>query len=63
MSPRETITALSTLPPHLAALQLLVNRCVNPEARKELIVTAGACEAIGMTEGFVMVTANQLETA
>lgn len=51
------------LPPHLAALQLLVNRCPSPEARKELIVTAGACEAIGRTEGFVMVTANQLETA
>lgn len=63
MSPCETITALAMLPPHLAALQLLVNRCSSPEARKELIVTAGACAAIGRTEGFVMVTANQLETA
>ncbi len=51
------------LPPHLVALQMLVNRCSSPEARKDLIVTAGACEAIGRDEGFVMVTANQLETA
>lgn len=51
------------LPPHLAALQLLVNRCSCAEDKKWLIVTAGACEAIGRDEGFVMVTANQLETA
>jgi hypothetical protein len=63
MSRQTTINALAALPAHLAALQLLVNRCSSPEARKELIVTAGACEAIGRTEGFVMVTANQLETA
>ena len=56
-------SAIFPLPPHLAALQLLVNRCSCAEARKELIVTAGVCEAIGRTEGFVMVTANQLETA
>jgi len=42
---------------------MLVNRCPTAEARKELIVTAGACEAIGRDDGFVMVTANQLETA
>jgi len=63
MSQRDTIATLATLPPHLAALQMLVNRCPTAEARKELIVTAGACEAIGRGDGFVMVTANQLETA
>jgi hypothetical protein len=63
MSRQTTIDALTVLPAHLTALQLLVDRCSSPEARKELIVTAGACEAIGRTEGFVMVTANQLETA
>ena len=51
------------LPPHLSALQLLVDRCPTPEDRKRLIVTAGSCEAIGRDEGFVMVTANMLETA
>lgn len=63
MSRRSILAALAVLPPHLAALQLLVNRCPTAEARKELIVTAGACEAIGRDDGFVMVTANLLETA
>ena len=63
MSRRDTIATLADLPPYLAALQMLVNRCPTAEARKELIVTAGACEAIGRDDGFVMVTANQLETA
>lgn len=58
-----TLNNLSRLPDHLAALQLLVSRCSSPEARKELIVTAGICDAIGDDEGFVMVTANMLETA
>jgi hypothetical protein len=51
------------LPSHLAALQLLVNRCRTAEDKKYLIVTAGSCEVIERDEGFVMVTANQLETA
>lgn len=63
MAKEPNLTNTFRLPPHLAALQMLVNRCPNPEARKDLIVTAGACEAIGRDEGFVMVTANQLETA
>ena len=50
-------------PAHLVALQALVDRCPTPELRKELIVTAGACEAISPDDGFVMVTANMLETA
>jgi hypothetical protein len=54
---------LRMLPDHLVALQLLVSRCSSPEAKKDLIVTAGICDAIGDDEGFVMVTANQLETA
>lgn len=52
-----------TLPEHLTALQVLVNRCPTPEQKKELIVVAGCCEAITREDGFVMVTANQLETA
>lgn len=63
MADRADLTQMFGLAPHLAALQLLVNRCSSPEARKELIVTAGMCDAIGDDEGFVMVTANQLETA
>jgi hypothetical protein len=47
----------------LVALQMLVDRCPDAESRKWLIVTAGSCEAIGRDEGFVMVTANMLETA
>lgn len=58
-----TETIISTLPEHLAALQLLVNRCPTPEAKKDLIVTAGACEAISRDEGCIMVSANLLETA
>jgi len=51
------------LPAHLAALQLLVNRCPTAEAKKDLIVTAGACEAIGREDACLMISANQLETA
>lgn len=58
-----TIDGMRTLPDHLAALQTLVDRCPTPEQKKELIVTAGCCEAISREDGFVMVTANQLETA
>jgi len=54
---------LDSLPEHMAALQMLVNRCPSPEAKKALIVTAGACEAIGREESFTILTANQLETA
>lgn len=51
------------VPQHLEALQALVNRCTSPEAKKDLIVTAGACEAITREEAFTILTANQLETA
>lgn len=51
------------LPGHLVALQLLVNRCPTAEAKKYLIVSAGCCGAIEPGEGFMTVTANQLETA
>jgi hypothetical protein len=57
------LDTMRELPPHIVALQLLVDRCPTPECKKELIVTAGACEAIGRDEGFLMVTANNLETA
>ena len=51
------------LPEHLQALQLLVDRCPTDESKKHLIVTAGACEAIGRDDGFLMVTGNRLENA
>ncbi|WP_029623601.1 hypothetical protein [Sphingomonas sp. PAMC 26617] len=63
MSDPGNLAEMFALPPHLAALQLLVNRCPDAVSRKALIVCAGSCEAIGRDEGFVMVTANQLETA
>jgi hypothetical protein len=63
MSRQEAVAALAVLPPHLLALQLLVDRCPTVEDKKWLIVTAGSCDAIERDEGFVMVTANMLETA
>ncbi len=54
---------MQTLPEHLAALQLLVDRCPSPEAKKSLIVAAGACEAISAEDGCLMISAYQLETA
>jgi hypothetical protein len=57
------VSSLLELPAHLMALQSLVDRCPTDVAKKDLIVTAGACEAISRDEGFLMVTANQLETA
>lgn len=52
-----------TIPAHLAALQSLVDRCRDAEARKALIVSAGAAECISRDDAFLMITANQLETA
>jgi hypothetical protein len=63
MAEARNLTKLFDLPDYLAALQLLVDRCPTAQDKKWLIVTAGACQAIGRTEGFVMLTANMLETA
>jgi hypothetical protein len=63
MAEPRNLADMFSLPPHLVALQMLVDRCPDAESRKWLIVTAGSCEAIGRDEGFVMVTANMLETA
>ena len=52
-----------TIPPHLTALQSLVDRCRDAEARKALIVSAGAAECISREDACLMITANQLETA
>lgn len=58
-----TLVDLQTLPEHLAALQLLVNRCETAEEKKWLIVTAGANGAISRDDACLMISANQLETA
>ena len=63
MANPQNLSSMFSLPPHLVALQMLVDRCPDAISRKELIVTAGMCSAIDDDEGFVMVTANQLETA
>jgi hypothetical protein len=63
MAKPQNLSAMFSLPHHLIALQILVDRCPDAISRKELIVTAGMCCAINDDEGFVMVTANQLETA
>ncbi|MEN2786077.1 hypothetical protein ABC969_06525 [Sphingomonas qilianensis] len=63
MADPRKLTDMFSLPPHLVALQMLVDRCPDAVSRKWLIVTAGSCEAIDRHEGFVMVTANMLETA
>lgn len=57
------IDTMRELPPHIIALQSLVDRCHDAACKKELIVVAAGCGAIDREEGFVMVTANQLETA
>lgn len=57
------LQTLAALPEHLRALQTLVDRCENAECKKELIVVAGCCGAISPEDGFLLVTANQLETA
>lgn len=51
------------LPPHLEAVQLLVNRCPTLEDKKGLIVAAGTHEAITADEATLLISANQLETA
>lgn len=51
------------LPEHLHALQSLVDRCDTAELKKEMIVTAGALEAISREDACLMITANMLETA
>ena len=63
MASSACLAAFFSLSPHLAALQMLVDRCPTAEDKKWLIVAAGSCEAIERDEGFVMVTANMLETA
>lgn len=51
------------LPEHLAAVQLLVDRCETPELRKSLIVAIACHDAISAEDAALLVTANQLETA
>lgn len=51
------------LPPHLAALQLLVNRCSSAELRKSFIVESGIHGAIEAADAELLISANQLETA
>lgn len=53
----------SSVPPHLVAAQLLLDRVATAPDRKELVVLLGAIEAISRDEAFVLMTANQLETA
>lgn len=55
--------AAFALPEHLRALQSLVDRCESAELKKEMIVTAGALEAISREDACLMITANMLETA
>jgi hypothetical protein len=61
MSPGNKICA--AVPGHLAAVQLLVNRCPTPELKKSLIVQVACHAAIGRRDGELLMTANQLETA
>jgi hypothetical protein len=63
MADPRNLADMFSLPAHLVALQMLVDRCPDAVSRKELIMAAGGCEVISRDEGFVMVTANMLETA
>ena len=53
----------SAVPEHLAAVQLLVNRCPTPELRKGFVVAAACHDAITGEEAQLLISANQLETA
>ncbi len=57
------LAAMMVIPSHVGALMLLVDRCPTPEARKSLIVMAGACEAITADEATLLISAYQLESA
>lgn len=48
-------------PPHVHALQEIVNRCPTLQDRKQLIVAAGSCSAISPDEAHLLITANLLE--
>jgi hypothetical protein len=54
---------LSALPEHLAAVQILINRCRSPEMRKALIVAIACHDAIEAADAELLIQANQLETA
>jgi hypothetical protein len=54
---------LRDLPPHLAALQALLNRCHEASGKKNLVVTAALGGVISEDEASLLITANQLETA
>jgi hypothetical protein len=54
---------LATLPVHLAAVQVLINRCATQEMRKALIVAIACHEAIDADDAELLIQANQLETA
>jgi hypothetical protein len=59
--PSDQIPAI--LPEHLAAAQLLINRCATPEMRKALIVAIACHGAIEAADAELLIQANQLETA
>lgn len=53
----------TTIPEHLAALQLLLNRCRRAEDRKCLVVDSAIHGAIAAHEAQLLLSANALETA
>jgi hypothetical protein len=57
------VTLEASLPPHLAAMQSLINRCPTSEKRKEFIISAFCCGAATAEDTGLLIQANQLETA
>lgn len=53
----------AAIPEHLAAMQMLVNRCRTPDDRKGLIVMCAVHGAIDRQDAELLIQANQLETA
>jgi hypothetical protein len=53
----------AVLPEHLAAVQILINRCPSREMRKALIVAIACHDAIEASDAELLIQANQLETA
>lgn len=53
----------ATLPKHLAAVQVLMDRCPTRELRKAFIVMCAVHGAIDGADAELLIQANQLETA
>jgi hypothetical protein len=57
------LAGINQLPEHLAAVQVLLNRCPTAQLRKSLVVMCATHGAIDGEDAELLIQANQLETA